>query len=189
MGTDLQVRVLGEFEVEGIDPRRLGSRKARTLLKVLALARGQPVPVDRLVDCLWPEAPPARPSEQVAVLVSRLRAVLGGDRLPRTGGGYALVVDRLDVDAAAELAAEAEQRLEAGDTVLARAACSAALALLRGPLLADEPDAEWAAPARTAAARLESSVRRTAARAALGGGDHDAAAELAPGTKRPSGSR
>ena len=83
---DVRVHVLGEFEVEGFGAGQLGSRKARTLLKVLALARGKPVTVDHLIDCLWPEdeAAPSRPDEQVSVLVSRLRAVLGSERLPRT---------------------------------------------------------------------------------------------------------
>jgi DNA-binding SARP family transcriptional activator len=48
---DVCVRVLGGFEIEGVDPHRLGSRKARTLLKVLTLARGRPVSVDHLIDC------------------------------------------------------------------------------------------------------------------------------------------
>src|SRR4051812_46726700 len=95
----LRARVLGEFVLEGVEPRRLGSRKARTLLKVLALARGRPVAVDALADCVWPETAPARPAEQVGVLVSRLRAVLGAGRLPRSGAGYTLRLDWLDLEA------------------------------------------------------------------------------------------
>src|SRR4051794_34790342 len=98
---DVRARVLGEFEIEGLAPRQLGSRKARTLLKILALAHGRPVAVDRLVECLWPneESAPSRPDEQVAVLVSRVRAVLGPERLLRTDGGYALLYDWLDLEA------------------------------------------------------------------------------------------
>ena len=44
----MRVRLLGSFEVEGIAERRLGSRKGRTLLKMLALARGAPLSVDRM---------------------------------------------------------------------------------------------------------------------------------------------
>ena len=149
----LRVRVLGGFDVDGIPAPRLGSRKGRTLLKVLALARGHPVPVDRLVDALWPDTPPARPAEQVAVLVSRLRTAATAD-IARTDAGYALSIDWLDVDAAAALTDEAERRLESGALAAARSAAGAALALLRGPLLPEDPDAAWAEADRAAAQRL-----------------------------------
>jgi DNA-binding SARP family transcriptional activator len=176
----LRVRLFGGFEIEGVDGHRLGSRKARTLLKLLALARGRPVAVDTIVDALWPEGTdaPARPAEQVSVLVSRLRGGLGTERIPRTDAGYALVYDWLDVDAATELVAEAERRLHAGGVAMARTAAGAALSLVRGPLLADEPDAAWAESDRAATARLTARVRHIAADAALRAGDAPAAVEL-----------
>jgi DNA-binding SARP family transcriptional activator len=177
----LRVRVLGGLEVEGIDPGLLGSRKARRLLKVLALARGRPVTVDALVDCLWPVDAPNRPADQVRVLVSRLRGVLGADRLPRSDAGYALVVDWLDLDALADLVDEAGRRAGTGSFGLARAAASAALALGRGPLLPDEMDAPWAEADRAAAERLTAAARRFGAEAALAAGDLVGAAELAEG--------
>lgn len=177
--TDLRVRVLGGFEVEGVPEGALGSRKARTMLKALALARGRPVPVDTLIDVLWGDRPPAKPSDQVSVLASRARAALGTDRVTRTDAGYALVVGWLDVDAMAELVDEAERRLTSGATAAARAAVGAALALARGPLLSDEPDAAFADVDRVAASRLEARAHHVGARAALAAGDPGAAAELA----------
>jgi DNA-binding SARP family transcriptional activator len=178
---DVRVRVLGELQVEGLTPHQLGSRKARTLLKVLAVARERPVAVDHLVELLWPdeEAGPSRPDEQVAVLVSRLRSVLGTDRLVRTDAGYTLLYDWLDVAALDELAAEARRRLAAGNHVLARAAADAALALVRGPLAADEPETAWVSSARAGAEQLIAEIRLTSARAALSGGEAAAAASLA----------
>jgi DNA-binding SARP family transcriptional activator len=178
---DVRVRVLGEFEVEGCASHQLGSRKARTLLKLLALARGRPVAVDRLIECLWPddEAAPSRPDEQVAVLVSRLRAVLGPGRLERTNAGYILVCDWLDLRTLEELAAAAARRLSAGSYALARAAAEAGLALARGQLLADEPEASWVTGERAAAERLIAELRITNARAALQARDYTAAANLA----------
>ena len=44
----LRVRLIGPFEVDGLTPQAVGSRKARTLLKLLTLARGGAVPVDVL---------------------------------------------------------------------------------------------------------------------------------------------
>jgi class 3 adenylate cyclase/DNA-binding SARP family transcriptional activator len=177
----LRVRVLGTFMVEGIDAHHLGTRKARTLLKVLALHRGRPVSVDHLTDCLWPEGTPRpeRSGTQISVLVSRMRGVIGAERLPRSDAGYALMADWLDLDAMDELVAEAGRRLEAGSYTLARTAADAALTLARGPLLADEPDAEWAELERISAARLLNASRSVAAAAALAVGDHAGAAECA----------
>ena len=55
----LRVRTWGEFAIDQVDLSQIRSRKARTAVKVLALARERPVSVDRLVECLWPGA--ARP--------------------------------------------------------------------------------------------------------------------------------
>jgi DNA-binding SARP family transcriptional activator/tetratricopeptide (TPR) repeat protein len=174
----LRVRLLGHFEIEGVESQRLGSRKARTLLKILALARGRPVAVDFLVECLWPDGLPAKPATQVAVLVSRLRAVLGTDQLVRSDAGYALVADWLDVDAVTQLGDEAARRLGMGSHALARVAAAAALTLARGSLLEDEPEAPWAQPDRAAAARLVTRVRHTAAEAAMATAAWADAAEL-----------
>jgi hypothetical protein len=60
------------------------------------------------VDALWLAGElPARPVEPVAVLVSRLRHVLGARRVVGSDAGYALHVDWLDVAALEELADEA----------------------------------------------------------------------------------
>ena len=77
----LAVRVLSDFGVDGIEPQALGSRKARLALQLLAMAEGQAVSPAVLIDALWDTAPPARPEEQLAVLMSRLRSVLGRDRI------------------------------------------------------------------------------------------------------------
>ncbi|MDQ6696952.1 MAG: AAA family ATPase [Actinomycetota bacterium] len=175
----LRVRLLGDVQVDGIEQGRFSRRQVRTLLKVLALHHDQPVGVDRLIDCLWRDDPPARPAEQVSVLVSRLRSVVGRDRVRRTDAGYALAVDWLDLDALKELAAESERRLVAGAAGAGRVAAAAGLALVRGPLLADEPDAWWAEAERTAADRAVSRIYHAAAAAALATGDCEDAVELA----------
>ncbi len=176
----LRVRLLGGLEVEGIDTRELGSRKARTLVKVLALARGAPVSPDAVVDALWPgDGLPAKPMDQVGVLVSRLRSALGPGCLVRSGAGWSLAVDWLDVAELDARVEEAAARLAAGNPGAARAAVRAALALDRGELLADEPDARWAEPARAGVARTLARARLVGAEAALAAGDALDAAGLA----------
>ena len=81
------------------DLAALGRRQQRTLLKILALHHGRPVGVDHLTECLWGNALPARASEQLSVLVSRLPALLGAERIERTDTGYKLTLDWLDLDA------------------------------------------------------------------------------------------
>ena len=170
----LRIRLLGGFVVDGLNEHEIGSRKGRTVLKVLALARGAPVSTDRLVDVLWGDELPSRPTDQVGVLVSRLRAVIGSDRLPRTEAGYSLRYDWLDLDELDARVAEAERRHAAGQESAARAAADAALALLRGPLLPEE-EGEWVVAERVAADRGVDRARAVLAESALDAGDHGAA--------------
>ena len=58
----LAARVLSGFAVDGIEPQALGSKKARLALHLLALAAGQAVSSDVLIDALWPGTPPADPT-------------------------------------------------------------------------------------------------------------------------------
>lgn len=166
----LRVRVLGGFAVDGLADAQLGSRKARTLLKVLALSRGAPVPIATIVDVLWPDGGPARPADQVAVLASRLRRVLGADRLVRSEAGLALVGATLDVDELHALVGEAAAALDEGRVGAARAAAGAALALARGPVLPDD-DGAWVEVDRASASAATSRARGLAALAALRAGD------------------
>ncbi len=174
----MRVRLLGGFEIEGRHEHDLGSRKGRVLLKVLAVARGKPVSVDRIADALWGDAQPSRPADQVGVLVSRLRRVLGADRILRRDSGYLLATDWLDVDELSELAATASTALAEGRIGAARAAAGAALALARGPLLPDD-EGEWVEAERMAAGAALAGVERLAVDAAAAAGDHGAAAALA----------
>jgi len=176
---NVRVRLLGDLTVDGCESALLGRRQARTLLKVLALHHGRPVSVDRLADCLWGDKLPTRAADQISVHVSRLRGVLGADRIRRSDGGYTLIVDWLDVDALAGYAEEAERRLKTGAVGAARAAASAGLALIGGSLLADEPDPWWAQADQARVARLVGGLYHIAGSAALALGDNGDASRLA----------
>src|SRR5215470_20274000 len=129
----LAVRVLGDFGVDGIEPQAFGSRKARLVLHLLALGAGQAVPAGVLIDALWEEsAPPSRPEDQLAVLMSRLRSVLGRDRIEHRDQGYLLRCDWLDATELAVLAREMQARREGGHVMGAVAAARVALSLIRG---------------------------------------------------------
>jgi DNA-binding SARP family transcriptional activator len=174
----LAVRVLGDFGVDGVEPQALGSRKARLALRLLALADGHTVPSAVLADALWGDSPPARPDDQLAVLMSRLRSVLGRDRIEHHDGGYLLRCDWLDAAELAKLTDETDRRRGAGNTVGAAAAARVALSLISGAGPAPVPG-EWAELRLAGLERLASRARRAAAAALLEAGDWVAAAEAA----------
>ena len=174
----LAVRVLSDFGVDGVEPQAFGSRKARLALQLLALAGGQAVPAGVLIDALWDTAAPARPEDQLAVLMSRLRSVLGRDRIEHRDQGYLLRCDWLDATELAVLTREVEARREAGHVMGAVAAARVALSLIRG----DGPQplsGEWAQLRQAELERLIGRARLVAATALLEAGDWMAAADAA----------
>jgi hypothetical protein len=174
----LALRVLSDFGVDGVEPQTLGSRKGRLALCVLALAEGRVAPVDVLVDTLWGDALPAQPEDQLAVLISRLRSVLGRDRIQHRDRGYLLVCDWLDASELAALTEEMGRRRDAGNVLGAAAAARVALSLLRGYRLPSVPG-EWAQLRLAELDRLAGRARRVAATALFEAGDWMAAADAA----------
>jgi DNA-binding SARP family transcriptional activator len=164
----LRVHVIATLRVEGFTEHELGSRKARTALRLLAIAAHRPVSADRIADVLWPIEQPSDPPGQVAVIVSRLRRVLGAERITHGDSGYTLDVDWLDLTAAAELLAEAERRFAAGNPAAALAAAVSARELLAHPVSDDEV---WLEHERRAVGRLAARSRHVVSRVALAAGD------------------
>src|SRR5205823_14477910 len=76
----------------------LGGPKQRALLAMLLLHANEPVSRDRLTDGLWGEHPPATAAHTLDGYVSRLRKLLGGDRLTRQAPGYRLRVEPGELD-------------------------------------------------------------------------------------------
>jgi DNA-binding SARP family transcriptional activator len=164
----LRVRVIDGLSVEGFAEHHLGSRKARLALRILGIAQGRPVSIERLADALWLEDQPRDPPAQLAVIMSRLRGVLGALRITHSDAGYALDADWVDLTAASELEAEADRRLRENEPAPALAAATAARALLAHPLLDGEG---WLEEDRRAVERLGARARHLVARAALAAGD------------------
>ena len=184
----LAVRLLGEFGVDGVEPAALGSRKARLALQLLALAQGRAVPSARLADALWGDAQPTRPDDQLAVLMSRLRSVLGRERIEHRDGGYLLRYDWLDAAELAHLLAEIERRSGAGNMIGAAAVARIALSLLHaGPGSPSSSTAngatslpgDWAGLRQAEIDRLSARARLVAASALLAAGDWMAACDAA----------
>ncbi len=146
---------------------------------MLAVDAGHLVPTDRIIDDLWPDGAPAKAEQNVASLVSRLRRLVGRDRIQGGRSGYRGDFDT-DFQEADGLVAEAEARLAAGAFGPAATAARRALAILdAGELLEDEPYAAWAQGPRRRAARLQRRARSCVWTAALELGDTASALDAA----------
>src|SRR5438067_1008547 len=88
----MEFRILGPLEIAGpAGEIKLGSGKQRALLALLLLHANDVVPAGRLIELLWPEAPPADAAKALQVHVSRLRRALAQADVIRTRpGGYLL---------------------------------------------------------------------------------------------------
>lgn len=115
-------RVLGPFEVAGPQGRvRMRSARERKILAILVLNANHLVVAQRLIDGVWPEAPPATARDQIYTCISRLRRALAaaglGDRIRTRHPGYLLEVwdGELDLNA---FEREVEACLEAPGNVV-----------------------------------------------------------------------
>ncbi|MGW2508455.1 AfsR/SARP family transcriptional regulator [Streptomyces scopuliridis] len=167
----MRYRLLGTTRALHDDgtPVALGGARLRALLTVLALRPGRTVPVALLVAEVWDGDPPADAVGALQALVGRLRRALGPAAVSSVEGGYLLRADEEDVDLHrfGRLAGEGARALADGDATKAASLLDEALALWRGPALADLPDRTTEA-ARWETRRLEARRARLTAALALG---------------------
>jgi DNA-binding SARP family transcriptional activator/tetratricopeptide (TPR) repeat protein len=171
-GLDVEVRILGHLEVEvGGRQVRVGPQQ-RVVLAVLLLEAGHLVPRSRLIELLWGQPAPEGAATTLRSHIRHLRQALEPGRAAGaqpavlvaagTGeaAGYVLRIDPAQVDAVQfeRLVAEGRKALDDGDPSGAAERLRTALALWRGPALADVADRPFAT---REAARLEG-MRRTA---------------------------
>jgi predicted ATPase/DNA-binding SARP family transcriptional activator len=154
VASDVWIGILGPLEVrvgfgelvEVVGPR------LRALLVRLALDPDRVVLGEQLIDAVWGENPPAKAANALQSLVSRLRRLLP-DVVESHPSGYRLKLDSETVDAVRfeNLALAGREELRR-DPRRAASTLREALALWRGPALADAAEADFALAAR---ARLE----------------------------------
>ncbi|MFJ5517715.1 AfsR/SARP family transcriptional regulator [Streptomyces griseoluteus] len=167
----VRYRLLGTTQALRPDgtPVPVGGARLRALLTVLALRAGRTVPAGVLVDEVWGAAPPADAPGALQALVGRLRRALGADAIASVDGGYRLTAAPDDVDLARfdRLTGDGRRALDDADPAKAAALLDDALALWRGPVLADLPD-RTADAARWETRRLDALRARHTAALALG---------------------
>ncbi len=169
--------MLGPLSVWSTDgsPVRVPEAKVRALLANLLVHEGHAVPVDRLAADLWGDQLPGDPTNTLQTKVSQLRTALqraepgGRDLVVHQPPGYLLRAPDGAVDAHRfrALTARARQTTELGARI---ALLSDALALWRGPALADFADEPFAWPMirRLEEERLVVLEEQAEARLALG---------------------
>src|SRR5438552_3260098 len=136
----MEYRVLGPLEVrDGERSLPLAGAKQRALLALLLVHANRVLSRDRLIDELWGEQPPETAVTSLQVYVSRLRKVLPAETLLTRPPGYLLELepDKLDLRRFERLLAEGRETLAAGDAEGAAQVLHDALALWRGPALAE----------------------------------------------------
>lgn len=181
----VEIRVLGPIEVRTaagvVTAGEFRSKKSQRVFEVLALAGGQTVTKDGLIDTLWRRRAPVSPAATVEVAVSLLRSTL--DRIGAAGvvltepGGYRLDPGSVTIDVLEfDRALVAAERL---DDVARVELLRGALMSVRGTLLEDEPALDWLAPHRDRARRRVELARLMLGRSALACGDDTSALEIA----------
>jgi DNA-binding SARP family transcriptional activator/streptogramin lyase len=121
----------------------LGSPKQRALLGLFLVHANEALPRERLIEELWGDAPPKTVKAVLNVYLSRLRRLFAegtGEQLLLThAAGYVLSVrpERLDARRFETLLERGRRELASGDAEGASATLHVALALWRGPPLAD----------------------------------------------------
>ena len=172
---EVRIGILGPLEVRAGPghPIEVAGPRLRRLLARLALDPGRVVTTGQLVDAVWDEQPPAGAANALQALVSRLRRLVPGV-LESSATGYRLAVPAEAVDAVRFEALALAGREQLGrDPARARALLGEALALWRGPALADAAGAGFAGPAtaRLDDLRLQALADRVEADLAAGATD------------------
>jgi predicted ATPase/DNA-binding SARP family transcriptional activator len=136
----VEFRILGPLDVaNGAGPVLIGASKPRALLGVLLLHPNEAVSSERLIDELWGERPPATANKVLQTYISQLRRLLGADTIATRAPGYLLRIDEQALDATRfrRLVGEGRSLVGGGDHQAASERYREALALWRGPPLAD----------------------------------------------------
>ncbi|MGW1627155.1 BTAD domain-containing putative transcriptional regulator [Streptomyces sp. NPDC002172] len=169
----MRYRILGVTQASDDQgaPIPVGGPRLRALLTVLALHPARTLTPETLIEEIWAtdDDPPQDAPAALQALVGRLRRALGRDSIASTPGGYRLAAAEADIDLYVfeRQVREGTEALAAGDPATGHRLLTDALALWRGPALADLPD-RTAAAARPEALRLEATRARADAALRLG---------------------
>ncbi|MGO8871749.1 MAG: AfsR/SARP family transcriptional regulator [Acidimicrobiales bacterium] len=173
----MHFKILGSLAVEDErGPIEVAGVRRRALLLRLLVSANVPVPDDRLVEDLWDDAPGLGTPSTLASHVSLLRQLIGRDRIVRRSGGYLLVADDWELDAATfrSEAASGTRELAKGHAESATTQLNRALERWRGPPLMDAGEMAWAQGPRAGLEELRLTSEESLVEARLALGEHQA---------------
>lgn len=179
------IRALGPLQVQpdasaaggDTQPPSLGGPRQRAVLACLIAHAGEPVAASTVVDAVWPDGAPQTAHGSLQAYVSRLRSLVGRERLRHTDGAYTLRLARDELDewvlrdalTAAEQQPNDDRRL---------AALRTAVGLWRGQPLGDLGGAVAFSAYAAGLAALHVRAVCVAATSCLGAGTPDLAVDL-----------
>ncbi|MCG6893763.1 MAG: tetratricopeptide repeat protein, partial [Desulfobacteraceae bacterium] len=161
----LTVNALGGLEVRRgngtpIADREWAGRRSKTLLMAIVARGAREVPVDVLIEDLWPESHPRRAMQNFKVTLHRLRKVLEPDLAPRQRSAFVHLKDqrvsldavlcRIDVELFLETTKSLRRLGDHGNPDEVLLLCAGADALYRGDFLPEELYSHWAELKRSA---------------------------------------
>lgn len=136
----MQLQILGPLEILDVNGVRIfvSGQKRRALLAVLVVRAGRTVSMDRLIEELWGEQPPANATNALQAHMGRLRKAVEvacgeADRIVTRPPGYFLSLRPGETDAAEFATKVTAARSASPDRAIPL--LRAALALWRGPAL------------------------------------------------------
>ncbi len=148
----LEVKLFGGIAVSRgsttLGARDFGGTKAKQLFQLLVLARGEPMPKDRLADLIWGESLPVHVNATLETYVSVVRRKLSGI----VGDGRGLITTEHEAYALPTAGYELDlarfddlvRQADAAEPTARRRHLEDALTLATGSVLADEPYSDWA---------------------------------------------
>jgi PAS domain S-box-containing protein len=184
----LRVSTLGRFGLSvgdhGVPFNRWQRKQALILLKYLVTNRGRVVHRERLIECLWPEAPEGRGWERLKVIVCSLRrelrnAGVNEEIIGTANEAYFLRPEavRLDIEALDDLVREGNGLARLGRVDDALRCYGEARDLYRGDYLEEDLYADWCAAERERLREVYLQTLEKMAALYAGKGDLDQAAQ------------
>ncbi len=131
----MDISILGELEInDGTALLDVGGRRERAIVETLALAAGDVVTTDTLIDGAWGDDPPPTADKSLQSHISRIRQRLPDGMIETTDHGYRLHVRPADVDVhrLVHLVEEAQQASTGLDPHFAAELLDEAVELWRG---------------------------------------------------------
>ena len=168
----IRVRLLGDLEVTGpdgsvVDPHLWRTSKTMDLLRLLALANGQVVRTDTLLDRLWPHSTVDRGRASLRTASSQVRRAVDAPCVVRRPDGLALEGAWVDTQAFLAGARRVQQAVRGGRHADVVALAASTDELYRGDFHAHDDDSDWARAEREHLARVRQEMLTEAALAAL----------------------